>query len=207
MKKTNLLNFNLQALKDYFISIDVKPFRAQQLLKWVHQLGVLDFNEMTNFSKSLRLKLSQIAELAVPTVSSEHKSNDGTMKWLVKLTCGNHIETVFIPEANRGTLCISSQVGCALACTFCATGLQGLNRSLKTHEIIGQLWFAEHLLRTDPNAVRRIEKYPTPGWEHTGRVISNVVLMGMGEPLLNYDNVVTALRLMLDDRAYAISTR
>lgn len=191
MKKTNLLNFNLQALKDYFISIDVKPFRAQQLLKWVHQLGVLDFNEMTNFSKSLRLKLSQIAELAVPTVSSEHKSNDGTMKWLVKLTCGNHIETVFIPEKARGTLCVSSQIGCALTCSFCSTAKQGFNRNLDTSEIIGQVYVAMRALEA----------------EGEGRRVTNVVMMGMGEPLLNYSQVVSAMDLMLDDHAYGLSKR
>ncbi len=189
--KINLLNFNQAQLKDFFNSIEVKPFRAQQLLKWVHQNGVLDFNKMTNFGKALRTKLSSMAQLPVPEVTSSHLSEDGTMKWLVKLTCGNHIETVFIPEKNRGTLCVSSQIGCALTCTFCSTAKQGFNRNLETSEIIGQVFVAQ----------RALEK------EGRGRRVTNVVMMGMGEPLLNYDKVIVAMDLMLDDHAYGLSKR
>lgn len=191
MAKINLINFNFEQLKEFFISIDVKPFRAQQLLKWVHQYGVLDFDKMTNFGKALRAQLAAISELTVPEVSSSHNSEDGTIKWLVKLKCGNHIEAVFIPEKNRGTLCVSSQIGCALTCSFCSTAKQGFNRNLETFEIIGQLYIA----------MRALEK------EGKGRRVTNVVMMGMGEPLLNYSNVVAAMDLMLDDNAYGLSKR
>ena len=191
MKKVNLLNFNLEKLKHYFKSIGEKPFRAQQVLKWIHQEGVLDFDQMTNLSKPLRLQLNQQAECVVPDVSSEHLSADGTVKWLIKLNCGNHVETVFIPENQRGTLCVSSQVGCGLTCSFCSTAKQGFNRNLDAHEIIGQVYIAQ----------RALER------EGKGRRVTNVVMMGMGEPLLNYDNVVTAMNIMLDDFAYGLSKR
>lgn len=189
--KINLLNFNNVKLKEFFETIGEKSFRAQQLLKWVHQEGVLDFNEMTNFGKTLRTKLIDMAELVVPEVTSSHLSNDGTVKWLVKLSCGNHIEMVFIPEKTRGTLCVSSQIGCGLTCSFCSTAKQGFNRNLETFEIIGQLYVAQ----------RALEK------EGQGRRVTNVVMMGMGEPLLNYENVITAMDMMLDDNAYGLSRR
>jgi 23S rRNA (adenine2503-C2)-methyltransferase len=189
--KINLLSFNQAKLKAFFQSIGEKPFRAQQLMKWVHQEGVLDFNEMTNFGKALRTKLIELTELVVPIVTSTHLSSDGTVKWLVKLACGNHIEMVFIPEKNRGTLCVSSQIGCGLTCSFCSTAKQGFNRNLETFEVIGQVYVAQRALEA----------------EGKGRRVTNVVMMGMGEPLLNYDNVITAMDLMLDDNAYGLSRR
>lgn len=189
--KVNLLNYNQAQLKAFFASIEEKPFRAQQLMKWVHQEGVLDFKDMTNFGKALRAKLSNMAELVIPTVSSTHLSSDGTVKWLVKLACDNHIEMVFIPEKSRGTLCVSSQIGCSLTCSFCSTAKQGFNRNLDTFEIIGQVFVAQ----------RALEK------EGKGRRVTNIVMMGMGEPLLNYDKVVPAMDLMLDDNAYGLSRR
>ena len=191
--KFNLLDYDRRALQDLFTSIEEKPFRATQLMKWVYQSGEIDFNRMTNLSKSLREKLARIAEVRVPGVALAKKSADGTWKWLFRLDSGNSIECVFIPEAGRGTLCVSTQVGCALDCSFCATGREGFNRNLTTAEIIGQLWLACRLLEEDnPDKPQRI---------------SNIVLMGMGEPLANFDNVVVALRLMLDDFAYGLSKR
>jgi len=191
MNKINLLDFDQQQLKYFFDSIDEKSFRATQLLKWVHQEDVIDFDLMTNFSKKLRLRLIETACLELPEISSEHLSKDGTVKWLIKLSCGNLIETVFIPENNRGTLCVSSQIGCALTCSFCSTAKQGFNRNLETSEIIGQVYLAQRALNK----------------EGLGRRVTNVVMMGMGEPLLNYDNVVPAMNLMLDDHAYGLSKR
>lgn len=191
MTKINLLNFDQQQLKQYFADLGEKTFRAQQLLKWIHQEGVLDFDLMTNFSKSLRTKLKAQTELLLPEVSSSHLSSDGTVKWLIKLACSNHIETVFIPENTRGTLCVSSQVGCGLTCSFCSTAKQGFNRNLETSEIIGQVYLAQ----------RALER------EGKGRRVTNVVMMGMGEPLLNYSKVVPAMNLMLDDHAYGLSKR
>jgi len=191
----------------YVAGLNEKPFRAKQLMQWIHQRGISDINEMSDLAKSFRATLLDKAEvLSLPVIKDEH-AHDGTRKWLLDVGAGNAVESVFIPEDDRGTLCISSQAGCAVNCRFCSTGHQGFSRNLTSGEIIGQLWFAEHLLRNDPEAIRRIELYPTPGYEHTGRVISNVVMMGMGEPLLNYDNVVSALHLMLDDRAYGLSRR
>jgi 23S rRNA (adenine2503-C2)-methyltransferase len=152
-----------------------------------------NFDDMSDLAKSLREKLKAHAHIAPLPILSQQISKDGTTKWLFDVGAGNAIETVFIPEDDRGTLCVSSQAGCAVGCRFCSTGHQGFSRNLSTAEILAQLWFAEHLLRNDPEAVRRIEKYPTPGWEHTGRVISNVVMMGMGEPLLNYANVMKSI--------------
>ena len=191
-KKVNLLNFDRQGLEAYFTEIGEKPFRAAQVLKWVYQFGVDDFNEMSNLSKSLREKLSQLAEIALPEVVMEQISDDGTIKWLLRLDSGNSIETVFIPESDRGTLCISSQVGCALECSFCSTAQQGFNRNLTTAEIISQVVIANRALKCIPR---------------NQRVISNVVLMGMGEPLLNFENVVTAMNIMLEDNAYGLSKR
>ncbi len=205
--RVNLLDFDADQMAAYVAGLNEKPFRAKQLLQWIHQRGVSNINDMSDLAKSFRATLLDKAEVVSLPVLKDEYANDGTRKWLLDVGAGNAVESVFIPEDDRGTLCISSQAGCAVNCRFCSTGHQGFSRNLTAGEIIGQLWFAEHALRNDPLAVRRIEKYPTPGWEHTGRVISNVVLMGMGEPLLNYDNVVTALRLMLDDRAYGLSRR
>jgi len=205
--RVNLLDFDADQMAAYVAGLNEKPFRAKQLLQWIHQRGVSNINDMSDLAKSFRATLLDKAEvLSLPVLKDEY-ANDGTRKWLLDVGAGNAVEAVFIPEDDRGTLCISSQAGCAVNCRFCSTGYQGFSRNLTAGEIIGQLWFAEHALRNDPLAVRRIEKYPTPGWEHTGRVISNVVFMGMGEPLLNYDNVLTALHLMLDDRAYGLSRR
>ena len=199
----NLLNYNQQQLAAYFASIGEKPFRAKQLMRWMHHFGVHDFGQMTDIAKSLREKLAIDTEITLPNVQLEQVSNDGTRKWLIgtddlKTGAGNSIETVFIPEDDRGTLCISSQVGCALACTFCSTGAQGFNRNLSVAEIIGQLAIANKSLRGEA------------GYDlltANDRIISNVVMMGMGEPLANYDNVVTAMQIMLDDSAYGLSRR
>ncbi len=207
----NLLDFDLAGLTRYFAEIGEKPFRAKQVLRWMHQMGADDFGQMSDLAKSLREKLTQQAVISVPQVRSEHRSTDGTVKWLIDTGTGNAVETVFIPEDDRGTLCVSSQVGCALACTFCSTGRQGFNRNLSVSEIIGQLWVANRALGSalSPNS--------PPLAEGAGalreklvkgeRIISNVVMMGMGEPLTNFDNVVTALNIMLDDHAYGLSRR
>jgi 23S rRNA (adenine2503-C2)-methyltransferase len=187
----NLMGHDRQALETFFASIGEKSFRATQVLKWVHQQGVYDFSEMTNLSKSLRSKLSSEAAFVVPEIINDQVSDDGTRKWLLRLEDGNSIETVFIPEAGRGTLCVSSQVGCALNCSFCATARQGFNRNLTSAEIIGQLRLANQLLLSADNE----------------RPVTNVVMMGMGEPLLNYDNVVRAMQLMQEDFAYGLSKR
>ncbi len=188
----NLLNLDLKQLTDFFDKIGEKPFRAKQLFRWIHHFGESDFAKMTDIAKSLREKLSSIAVVELPQLMLEQVSEDGTRKWLLEVGNGNSIEAVFIPEDNRGTLCISSQVGCALECSFCSTGRQGFNRNLSVAEIIGQLWWANKSLGRDPKGER---------------IISNVVMMGMGEPLLNFDNVVTALNIMLDDHAYGLSRR
>ena len=190
--KVNLLNFSHEGMKAYFHTIGEKAFRATQVIKWLHQMNVDSVDQMTNLSKPLRAFLKENADIRAPDIIIDQKSSDGTHKWLLRLEDGNAIETVFIPEDDRGTLCVSSQVGCALDCTFCSTARQGFNRNLTTAEIIGQLWVAKRTLQADPKAQR---------------VISNIVMMGMGEPLLNFDNVVNALRLMLDDTAYGLSKR
>lgn len=190
--RVNLLDLDRSGLQAFFAGLGEKPFRASQVLKWIYQCGVDDFDAMTNLSKSLRQTLRERAEIRLPEIVSEQRSDDGTIKWLLRIDSGNSIETVFIPEAERGTLCVSSQVGCALECSFCATARQGFNRNLSCGEIIGQLWIANRALQCEPRA---------------GRVISNVVLMGMGEPLLNFDNVVSAMNLMMDDHAYGLSKR
>lgn len=199
----NLLNFNQPQLAQWFAEQGEKPFRAKQLMRWMHHFGVHDFEQMTDIAKVLREKLAAEAEITLPDVQLEQVSNDGTRKWLIgtndlKTGAANSVETVFIPEDDRGTLCISSQVGCALECTFCSTGRQGFNRNLSVSEIIGQLAIANKSLRSEPN----YDMLPA-----SDRIISNVVMMGMGEPLANYDNVVTAMQIMLDDSAYGLSRR
>jgi 23S rRNA (adenine2503-C2)-methyltransferase len=189
----NLLDFDLDALAAYCEQLGEKRYRATQLFRWIHQRGASDFAQMTDLAKSLRSQLAGKAHVQALSVLSRHDSADGTIKWLFDVGAGDVIETVFIPEADRGTLCISSQAGCAVGCRFCSTGHQGFSRNLGTGEIIAQLWFAEHFLR-----------------EHLGRderVISNVVMMGMGEPLQNYAQLLPALRVMLDDHAYGLSRR
>lgn len=192
-EKINLLNFNYLQMREFFAGLGEKPFRAQQVMQWTHQSGFNDFAQMTNLGKALRTRLAEIAEIRLPEMVTEQKSKDGTCKWLLKLVCGNCIETVFIPEASRGTLCVSSQVGCALNCSFCSTAKQGFNRNLTTAEIIGQVWIAARHLSQQKGA-------------HDKR-ITNVVMMGMGEPLLNFDNVVAAMDIMMDDFAYGLSKR
>lgn len=194
---TNLLNYDVKGLADFCLEIGEKPFRAKQLLRWIHQSGITDFVDMSDLAKGLREKLTTLAVIESPQIISDYVAADGTRKWLLSVGAGNGIETVFIPEANRGTLCVSSQVGCALACTFCSTGRQGFNRNLTVAEIIGQLWIANKTLKADSKDIAT----------DTSRVVSNVVMMGMGEPLANFDNVVTALDLMLDDHAYGLSRR
>jgi len=191
--KVNLLGLSAEKLTQFFATIGEKPFRSTQVLKWIHQMGVDDFDEMTNLSKGLRERLKEVAEIVAPEVVSQQDSVDGTCKWLIRVEGGSCIEAVFIPEKDRGTLCISSQIGCSLDCSFCATGKQGFNRDLTAAEIIGQLWIAA--------------KFFGSLGRKADRVVSNVVLMGMGEPLLNFDNVVDAMGLMLHDNAYGLSKR
>jgi 23S rRNA (adenine2503-C2)-methyltransferase len=195
---TNLLDLDPAQLIVYCGELGEKPFRAKQLQRWIHQFGASDFDAMTDLAKSLRDKLAGRAIIAAPPVISDHTSSDGTRKWLLDVGQGNAIETVFIPEENRGTLCISTQAGCAVNCRFCSTGKQGFNRNLSVGEIIGQLWMAEFELRK----TKGIETGPKGE-----RQITNVVMMGMGEPLLNFEPTVTALKLMLDDNAYGLSRR
>jgi 23S rRNA (adenine2503-C2)-methyltransferase len=191
--KANLLDFDIEGLAAFCAGLGEKPFRATQLFRWIHQRGEADFSAMTDLAKSLRDKLAVSAHIAAPALLTQHASVDGTIKWLFDVGGGDAVETVFIPETDRGTLCISSQAGCAVGCRFCSTGHQGFSRNLSTAEIVGQLWFAEHFLR-----------------KHLGqstRVISNVVMMGMGEPLQNYAALVPALRVMLSDHGYGLSRR
>ena len=192
MNRVNLLDLDQAALVAFFESIGEKPFRARQVMHWLHQYGASDFEGMTDLAKSLRAKLPQVAEIRPPELGHEQISSDGTRKWLLEVGPNNRVETVFIPEDERGTLCVSTQVGCALDCAFCSTGKQGFNRNLSTAEIVGQLWWANRALGRDPKG---------------DRVITNVVLMGMGEPLLNFDATVAAVSLMLDDHAYGLSRR
>lgn len=187
----NLLGLDASALACFFEGMGEKPFRARQVLRWVHQAGEDDFSRMTDIAKPLRTRLADLACVAGPESVRELASEDGTRKWLLDMGAGNAVETVFIPEASRNTLCISTQAGCALDCAFCSTGKQGFSRNLEAAEIVGQLWWVTRQLRSE-------------GWNDR---ISNVVLMGMGEPLANFDNTVTALRLMLDDNAYGLSRR
>jgi 23S rRNA (adenine2503-C2)-methyltransferase len=193
-QKTNLLGMGLKSMERFFTEeLGEKRFRATQVLKWIHQRGVDDFDDMTDVSKALRDKLKQCAEIVHPEVTFKKYSKDGTRKWVMKMPGGSSVETVFIPEDDRGTLCISSQIGCALDCSFCSTGKQGFNRDLSAAEIIGQLWVA-------------FRSWDEPGKKRE-RHVTNVVMMGMGEPLLNYDNVVESMNLMMEDNAYGLSKR
>jgi len=191
----NLLDLDLDSLAAWCGEFGEKRFRAVQLFRWIHQKGERDFSRMSDLAKSLRDKLSGVAEIRPLALISEQASADGTVKWLFDVGGGNAVETVFIPEADRGTLCVSSQAGCAVGCRFCSTGHQGFSRNLSTGEIVGQLWFAEHHLR---------QRFKLAAGE---RVISNVVMMGMGEPLQNYHALIPALRMMLDDHGYGLSRR
>lgn len=189
--RQNLLDLSLDDLMAWFVGQGEKPFRARQVQKWMYQRGVDNFDAMTDLSKELRGRLHEFAEVRPPEVVHDHTAADGTRKWLLKLDGGSCIETVFIPEPGRGTLCVSSQVGCSLNCTFCSTARQGYNRNLSVHEIIGQLWVATQRLNQTGDGAR----------------VTNVVMMGMGEPLLNFDNVTAAMHLMLDDNSYGLSRR
>jgi len=198
-EKINLLGMSLPMLQAYFQAMGEKPFRAVQVIKWIHQRGVTDFSAMTDISHSLQKKLLEQAQVTPPKIVDEFESADGCYKWIVEVASGSRVETVFIPESDRGTLCISSQAGCTLDCSFCATGKQGFNSNLTSAEIIGQLWWANHRLGGFAP--------PRPHAGKTARAVSNVVMMGMGEPLLNFDNVMAALSLMMDDNAYGLSKR
>lgn len=189
----NLLDYDLDGLAVFCERLGEKRYRAVQLFRWIHQKGASNFDDMSDLAKSLREKLKVSAEVKAPNIISQHISSDGTIKWLFDVGGGDAVEAVFIPEEDRGTLCISSQAGCAMGCRFCSTGHQGFSRNLKTGEIIAQLWFAEHFLRKH--------------LQRDDRVISNVVMMGMGEPLQNYSELVPALRAMLDDHGYGLSRR
>ncbi len=190
--RQELLGLSRAELEGFFAGLGEKPFRARQLLQWLHRRGITEFTEMTDLAKSLRGALGLTASVSLPRVLSRHESADGTVKWLTAAGSGQAVETVFIPEPDRGTLCISSQVGCALDCAFCATAREGFNRNLSAAEIIGQVWLARQELPPRPNG---------------DPAVTNVVFMGMGEPLANYRNVVAALRLLIDDFAYGLSRR
>ena len=218
--RINLLDFDADAMTAWCAEQGEKPFRARQLLQWIHQAGACDFDAMTTLARTLREKLATTAEVRALAVRSDHTSHDGTRKWLFDVGQGNAIETVFIPETSRGTLCISTQAGCAVNCRFCSTGKQGFNRNLTTGEIIGQLWLANRMLgsvtgdgvTTADNDVqydpeKHNESEPAGRKANGDRIISNVVMMGMGEPLLNYQPTLLSLRLMLDDNAYGLSRR
>jgi len=191
-EQINLLDLDHQGMTDFFTGIGEKPFRATQVLQWIYQQGVVDFALMSNLSKALREKLPQIACIKLPEIVTEQVSSDGTRKWLLRVDAQNCIETVFIPEKDRGTLCVSSQVGCPLDCSFCSTAKQGFNRNLSAGEIIGQVWIANNALGH---------------FQSKERIISNIVLMGMGEPLLNFDNVIKSMDLMMDDLAFGLAHR
>jgi len=220
LNRVNLLDLDQASLVAFFESIGEKPFRARQVMHWLHQYGADSFEGMTDLAKSLRAKLPEVAEIRPPILGHEQISADGTHKWLLEVGPNNRVETVFIPETDRGTLCVSTQVGCALDCAFCATGKQGFNRNLSVAEIVGQLWWANRALSQRPvTDTSTVPSPPTP-LPHAGegslkplrgedgeRIITNVVLMGMGEPLLNFDATVAAVSLMLDDHAYGLSRR
>ena len=189
---SNLAGMSRKGLRALFAAYGEKPFRAEQVMKWIHQRGVLDIDSMTDISKNLRENLKQSTEIRLPVIVESHVSDDGSRKWIIEITSGSKVEMVYIPEAGRGTLCVSSQAGCSLDCSFCATGKQGFDRNLSSAEIIGQLWLANEQLGTFEGMPKRV---------------SNVVMMGMGEPLLNFDNVMDATSLMMDDCAYGLSKR
>lgn len=190
--RINLLDLNRKSMAGFFADLGEKPFRATQILKWVHQAGVTDIDEMSNLSKALRLKLRDLVYIKTPEIKQEQISKDGTRKWLLDVGNGNSVEAVYIPEENRGTLCVSSQVGCPLDCKFCSTGKQGFSKNLSVGEIIGQVMIANRQL----------------GWNANGRQpVTNVVMMGMGEPMMNFDNVVDAMDIMMEDFAYGLSRR
>ena len=228
--KPNLLGMTLPEMTTFFADLGEKPFRAKQVFRWIHHFGVDNFEAMTDLAKSLRDKLPGVATIVPPTLMTEQASKDGTRKWLLDVGTGNGIEVVFIPEDDRGTLCVSSQVGCALDCTFCSTGKQGFNRNLTSAEIIGQLWWANRALAKDPMAIRAAGRWAQvddgvlsaprassrvasaasgrdSGFALPKRIVSNVVMMGMGEPLANFDNVTAAMDIMLDDHGYGLSRR
>jgi 23S rRNA (adenine2503-C2)-methyltransferase len=190
--KKNLLGLDAAGLERFFGALGEKPFRARQVRKWIHQRGEAEFERMSELARPLRERLSSVADIRSPVIVADTAAADGTRKWLLKVDGANAVEAVFIPETRRGTLCVSSQAGCVLDCAFCSTGKQGFNRNLSTAEIIGQLWLANRLLKEN---------------DYGERPVTNVVMMGMGEPLLNLDNVIPALRLMLDDNAYGLSRR
>ncbi|MFN7836307.1 MAG: 23S rRNA (adenine(2503)-C(2))-methyltransferase RlmN [Burkholderiaceae bacterium] len=194
----NLLGLSLPQMEEFCAQIGEKPFRARQLGHWIHRAGVAEFGEMTDLAKTFRQKLPAMAAIEAPAILSDHTAADGTRKWLLDVGEGDAVEAVFIPESGRGTLCISSQAGCAVNCRFCSTGKQGFSRNLSPAEIVGQLWLAKRLLTAAQHQAAE-----TP----PDRIITNVVMMGMGEPLLNYDALLPALQLMLDDRAYGLSRR
>jgi 23S rRNA (adenine2503-C2)-methyltransferase len=191
--RVNLLGLSLAQMEQFFLDIGEKKFRAQQVLKWIHHAGVTDIEQMSNLGKVLREKLQAIAEVRPPEIVSQHDSTDGTRKWIIRVDGGGLVETVLIPETGRATLCVSSQVGCSLDCSFCSTGKQGFERDLSAAEIIGQVWLA----------IKSYDAFQAGN----GRIVTNVVMMGMGEPLLNFDNVVAAMDLMLEDLAYGLSKR
>lgn len=193
MTVANLLDFDLEGLAAFCEGLGEKRFRATQLFRWIHQRGATNFDQMSDLAKSLRSKLQGLAEIKGLPVISEHVSSDGTIKWLFDVGGGNAVESVYIPEDDRATLCVSSQAGCAVGCRFCSTGHQGFSRNLTTGEIIAQIWYAEHTLR------QRLGQ--------SERIISNVVMMGMGEPLQNYSALIPALKIMLDDHGYGLSRR
>jgi 23S rRNA (adenine2503-C2)-methyltransferase len=194
VEKVNLLGLTLPKMEAFCLSIGEKKFRGAQLVKWIHQQGVTDFDQMTNLSKSFRDQLKDIAEVRPPRVTFQGDSTDGTRKWLMEVDGGSKIETVYIPDGDRGTLCVSSQVGCSLDCSFCSTGKQGFNKNLTAAEIIGQLFLAA-------------KSFGLPVKDSQKRAVTNVVMMGMGEPLLNFEPVVDAMALMLEDQAYCLSKR
>ncbi len=192
-KKINLLGLDRAGMLELFRNMGEKPYRATQVMKWIYHRHVVNINEMTDLSKACREKLSEISTIDCPEIILEQWSSDGTCKWLLRLDCGNCVESVYIPESKRSTLCISSQIGCALDCSFCSTARQGFNRNLSTAEIVGQIYLANKILRENPKTAER--------------QITNIVLMGMGEPLLNYKNLIPALTLMMDDLAFGLSKR
>jgi 23S rRNA (adenine2503-C2)-methyltransferase len=201
---TNMMSLDRSSMESYFQDMGEKGFRAKQVLQWIYQRNVTRFSDMTDLSKGLRDRLQQSSNLNLPEIVNQQRSTDGTVKWLLKLRDGNCIETVYIPESDRGTLCVSSQVGCGLNCTFCSTGRQGFNRNLDVDEIIGQVWIANNVLENIEQSEGLVfERHDND----QRRPVTNVVMMGMGEPLLNFDNVTSAMKLMMDDFSFGLSRR